>query len=391
MLVLAGLYLHVPFCTSFCLYCDFYSLTRTELIGAYAEALEAEAGARSGFFGGVPPETLYLGGGTPSVLPPAIFVRVMRMLDRIFWEPSGSRLADAAERTMEVNPDDVTPEKASLWRSCGIGRISMGVQSFRDPCLKWMLRRHSGDGAERAYRILREAGFENISLDLIFGYEAAGGREKEELAGWEEDIARMVALRPEHISAYQMSVEPGSALADRIRAGKARELDAEICAKEYAVLQERLESAGYRQYEVSNFARPGREARHNSAYWDRTPYLGLGPSAHSFDGRMRSWNAPDLDVYLAVCRQAAAGGGYAAESEILNEREIFDEQLMLGLRKRDGLDPESLAPELLHEIRPALEQALRRGDLLCGPDGKIRIPPERLFVSDGIICDLMLP
>lgn len=388
---MAGLYLHVPFCTSFCLYCDFYSLTRTDRIGVYAEALEAEAVARAGFFDGVPPDTLYLGGGTPSVLPPEVFVRVMRMLDRVFWRPSGSRLADAAERTMEVNPDDVTPERARLWRSCGICRISMGVQSFRDPCLKWMLRRHSAADAVQAYRILREAGFGNISLDLIFGYETAGGREEKELAGWEEDISRMLALRPEHISAYQMSVEPGSALAVRIRTGKARELDAEICAKEYAVLQERLESAGYRQYEVSNFARPGCEARHNSAYWDRTPYLGLGPSAHSFDGRVRSWNAPDLDAYLAVCRQAAAGGEYAADSEILSEREIFDEQLMLGLRKRDGLDLRILAPELLDEIRPALERAFRRGDVLRDANGKIRIPPERLFVSDGIICDLMLP
>ncbi|MBO4572107.1 MAG: radical SAM family heme chaperone HemW [Bacteroidales bacterium] len=393
---MAGLYLHIPFCASFCIYCDFYSEVAPDRVEAYLEALSREAEARKNELS-VPPSTVYIGGGTPSLLSEAQFPRLCGILQDHF------DLSAVEEFTVEANPDDVTPEKLSLWRSCGVNRLSLGVQSFCDGHLKWMRRRHDAARARAAFRLAREAGFGNISLDLIFGYAGLSSPE------WKSSVDEAVALRPQHISCYQMMLEEGTPLSALAASGRYCEPPQEECAAQYAFLQKRLAEAGYIQYEISNFALPGCESKHNSAYWRREPYLGLGPAAHSFDGdRRRSWNDPDLEGWIGVWNPASEGQR-AAEPflpqsvasrqeepaapqrhrtdsfEILSDKDVFNETVMLSLRTARGLDLAELDPQLLEETRPAFERAVACGNLVRTPDGRLRIPPERFFISDFAI------
>ena len=281
------IYVHVPFCRSFCTYCGFYSeicsrrgpqQVQNRIMEDYADALLDEIASRceeitaargSGPAGESPsPDTLYIGGGTPSVLPPVLLERIVRALGPATYE----------EFTVEVNPDDVAAggaQYAAALRALGVNRVSMGVQSFDDGMLRWMNRRHDAAGAREAFRLLRAAGFDNISIDLIFGLSHLSD------GLWEKTIAEALALRPEHISAYQLSVDADSALAEIVDDGRYTEASDEQCRRQYDTLCRLLADAGYVHYEISNWALPGREAVHNSAYWRRVPYIGLGPSAHS--------------------------------------------------------------------------------------------------------------
>lgn len=351
---MAGLYVHFPFCASKCIYCDFYARVRRDW-NPYVEALLRELSERREFLKGVPPTTLYFGGGTPSLLPAAQLQRVADAVRATFC------LTDFEEFTVEVNPDDITPEKAAALRTAGANRISMGVQSFCDEHLRWMRRRHTAEEAVAAFAFLREAGFDNLSLDLIFGFTGLSD------AQWAHNIDQALELHPEHISCYQMT-------------GRYADPDEERCRRQYGMLQQRLVAAGYGQYEVSNYALPGRESRHNSAYWARKPYLGLGAGAHSFDGnRLRQWNTPDIDAYLA---------SRPFGSERLSDREILEERIMLSLRTCRGLDLSSLSPEGRSVLkRTTLEELSRAGKLVLESD-RIRIPDEELFVSDWIISRL---
>ena len=353
---MAGLYVHFPFCASRCIYCDFYARVGKDW-RPYVEALLREISERKDFLEGVPPATLYFGGGTPSLLPAEALARVADAVRSVFG------VADFEEFTLEVNPDDVTPASAEAWRTMGVSRVSVGVQSFCDEHLRWMHRRHTAAEAVAAVATLRAAGFDNLSLDLIFGFAGLSDSE------WVASIGQAVGLHPEHISCYQMM-------------GRLADSDGEHCRRQYALLQERLVEAGYRQYEISNFALPGRESLHNSAYWDRRPYLGAGAGAHSFDGRrFRCWNMPDIDAYV----QSRPGDG-----EHLSEREVYEEKLMLGLRTVRGLAFSALTEReraWLDEKKPVLEQLSRTGKLIVGPEG-IRIPADELFVSDGIVREL---
>ena len=366
------IYIHFPFCKSFCTYCDFYSVREKDRIAQYTQSLLREISLRKAFLCQcTSPATLYVGGGTPSLWPVeqlgeavAAISAALREGAADYGRPCGAlrrgrdTLALAggtaggggrgglcgapggggravpgtwdgrgdvgifAEFTVEVNPDDVTEAYARALRRLGVNRVSMGVQSFSDRSLRWMARRHSSDGAVEAFRVLRSAGFDNISLDLIFGYDpvawGSGSSSDEELMQlWSDDLDAVLRLRPEHISAYQMGIEEGSVLGEMAVAGRYREPSDELCAAQYALLQQRLASAGYFQYEVSNFSLPGRRALHNSGYWDRSPYIGLGPGAHSFDGdRRRWWNAPDLDRYIAAFGGGSTSGGFSASGGV---------------------------------------------------------------------------
>ena len=318
------IYLHVPFCRSFCTYCGFHSRicsgAESPQVQNFIRSVCAEAAARRAEIAAARAasvHTLYLGGGTPSLLsldqlaaiidavtaacrgdnPPVIPSESLPVIPSEAKEsapviPSEAKESIFEEFTMEVNPDDIVAGGVGYargLRALGVNRISMGVQSWDDGILRWMNRRHDAAGARRAFAALREAGFDNISLDLIFGLSQLSD------AVWAETLRQTVALRPEHISAYQLSVDPDSALDGLVRAGRYREAPDTVAARQYALLCETLAAAGYVHYEVSNFALPGREAIHNSAYWRRLPYVGLGPAAHSFDGSRRSWNstAPD--------------------------------------------------------------------------------------------------
>ncbi len=374
---MAGLYVHIPFCSSFCIYCDFYSEVAPERVDAYLEALSREAASRKNELS-VPPTTLYVGGGTPSLLSERQFSRLSEILRKNF------DLQVVEEFTVEANPDDITPEKLALWRSCGVNRLSIGVQSFCDAHLKWMRRRHDSAAAARAFRMAREAGFRNISLDLIFGYAGLSMRE------WEASVEEALSLGPEHISCYQMMLEEGTPLTLLAEAGKYSEPPQEECAAQYALLQRRLAEAGYVQYEISNFALPGFESRHNSSYWRREPYLGLGPAAHSFDGaRRRSWNDPDLEAWLAAWNPASECRR-AGPFEILSDKNIFNETVMLSLRTTRGLDLAELDQALLAEARPAFDAAIASGNLVPTPEGRLRIPSDRFFISDFAITEEIL-
>lgn len=370
---MSGIYIHVPFCSSFCIYCDFYSVTECGKKDLYVDALAEEIVRRKDFIKG-DPRTIYIGGGTPSLLSPEQLGRICSVLERSF------QLSDVEEFTVEVNPDDITTEYGVALRSLGVNRVSMGVQSFDDENLKWMRRRHTSDQAKRAYRQLRDAGFDNISMDLIFGYKASAISDDEALERWTEDIRSMVELRPEHISAYQMSVEPGSMLA---LSGNYIEPSEEFCSRCYYTLLSILKENGYEHYEISNFSLPGYRSKHNSSYWDRVPYLGLGPAAHSFDGEARSWNPDDLGKYIA----GAAKGWGDGYSETLSAEEALEEKVMLGLRKISGV---SLTEGEYEKLRSNIEMLAARGSLKCDPvERRISIPEEHLFVSDTIISEVL--
>ena len=340
-------------------------------------------------------QTLYIGGGTPSLLPVEQLERIVAAVRRKFFPK-----ISLAEFTLEANPDDVSPEKLEAWRRLGVNRLSLGVQSFNDAHLRWMRRRHTAAQAENAVRMAREAGFDNISLDLIFGF--AGLTDE----AWTESIDRALTLRPEHLSCYQMSVEEGSTLGDEAAAGAYAPPAQETCARQYALLQQRVAAAGYHQYEISNFALPGRASQHNSAYWRREPYLGFGPGAHSYDGdRLRRWNSLDFDTYLARFSGNPDSQTNILDFETLSDKDLANETVMLSLRTAAGLDLDTLSPEHLAAIRPVLERMLADGRLEPVPAAAsvrtstaagapvkngLRIPADRLFVSDAIISDLFL-
>ena len=444
------IYVHIPFCKSFCTYCGFYSET-SACYDRYVEALLGEIDSRkSEFDATMDVNTLYIGGGTPSVMPLPLLCRVVEALK----DESGSRNFD--EFTVELNPEDVIQRGeayAEALLGMGVTRASMGVQSFDDGILRWMNRSHDAETAVRAYRILEKSGFRNISIDLIFGlpelWPDSQPKHSDSLSGhsdsqpkhsasllghfpdhrgkdgyvpllderlWRETILRALdisasGMLPSHISAYQLSVEPDSALDGMIADGRCREASEESCARQYEVLCEELSAAGYHHYEISNFALPGMEARHNSAYWRHVPYVGLGPGAHSLsilpDGhRCRSWNSPDMKLYLETFaplgqRDTGCSGQINAEYEnleTLSPVQLGIENVMLGLRTSLGCP----LPELVSACdRARLDSAISSGHLVPVPgsselsgleDGAAqyyRIPEKYFFISDGIISELL--
>ena len=383
-------YLHVPFCRSFCTYCGFYSETcsksrQSELFNEYADAVLTEAEERKEEIRSNPLRTLYIGGGTPSVLPPDVLRRVVQGIRRV---QGGTPLR---EFTIEVNPEDIVEkgdEYVAGLLDLGVTRISMGIQSFDDGILRWMNRRHDSARARKAYSMIRRAaeraGKEiEVSIDLIFGIPGL------DLQTWERTVSAALSLgkgegfkAPDHISAYQLSIEEGSALEEKIARGECTEASDEDCYRQYRTLCRKLREGGYNHYEISNFAIPGKEAVHNSAYWNRTPYVGLGPGAHSLtirdDGQqVRSWNTQVLP---------ARGKTYSREMEVLSDEDIRVERIMLGLRTSAGLPADELS---LLAGKDALEKQTAAGCLTIGPDGMARIPEERFFVSDEIIGSLV--
>ena len=289
------------------------------------------------------------------------------------------------EFTVEVNPDDIVekgPEYVHRLVEMGVSRVSMGVQSFDDDILRWMNRRHDASGARKAFGILRGAGVGNISIDSIFGLSQLSDDQ------WEGTVAEALALGPEHISAYQLSVEEGSALSRMVSEGRYREASDEQCRRQYDILCRRLGDAGYRHYEVSNWAKPGREAVHNSAYWRRVSYVGLGPGAHSFDAEkeVRSWNSEELPSY----RSGGSLVRWTSGQEMLSQQEAAEERIMLALRTAAGIpeaELKSLTVMLEHDGN--LVDSLLDEGALVSAGGNVRIPEDRFFVSDDIISRLV--
>ena len=360
----------------------------------YAEALTGEIALRKDQIQKVSSQqnsvnTLYIGGGTPSVLPLSVLGDVVKALSEVGVSGPFS------EFTVEVNPEDIVekgPEYVEGLLRLGVNRVSMGVQSFDDGILKWMNRRHNAANAVKAYNILEDAGVENISIDLIFGLPQISP------ALWDETLERALSISsrgvlPKHISSYQLSVEPGSALASLVEKGVWSEAPEELCAAQYARLCEVLGTAGYNHYEISNFALPGFEAVHNSAYWKHVPYIGLGPGAHSYitDGDfMRKWNEPDIVRYFDA--MASKDLSLVQDGEILDEEQIALEKVMLALRTSEGISEDYLRA---NGQASAIEAALAEGNLVRIPDSRfrasaarLRIPENRFFISDAVISSL---
>lgn len=354
---------------------------------AFAKALAVELSARKEEMQDRP-DTLYIGGGTPSVLPLSVLSDIVTAIRDVHGASNAFR-----EFTVEVNPEDIVsggPEYVKALLSMGVNRISMGVQSFDDGVLKWMNRRHDSSGAVRAYGILRDAGVRNISLDLIFGLPLMDD------VLWNKTLDRILSLDgglPEHISAYQLSVEEGSALEKLIDSGRCHEAADEDCSRQYDILCARLSEAGYHHYEVSNFALPGYEAVHNSAYWAGRPYLGLGPGAHSYTisgGRhVRSWNPPSVSGYIGAFGPEKDSGRLAEkyrESETLTAEQVMLEKIMLSLRTDSGISETELRSS---GDSAAIDRMLDSGDLVRLSDGRLRIPERRFFISDSIIAAIV--
>jgi oxygen-independent coproporphyrinogen-3 oxidase len=355
------LYLHVPFCARRCSYCDFAIAVRKQVPSrAYGDAVLREWDGwqdHPAWTSGGEIETIYFGGGTPSLLDPA---ELERILDSIRRRPT----VEGVEITMEANPDDVTPEHARRWRGMGCNRVSLGVQSFDPAVLTWMHRTHTADDVPRAVATLREAGFANISLDLIFALPPELGRD------WSRDLAQAFELNPEHLSLYGLTVEERTPIARWMARGETSRSDDETYAREFLAADVALRAHGFEHYEVSNAARPGYRSLHNSAYWRRRPFIGLGPSAHSGFGNQRQWNVREWSAY-----QAAMNDGDSAVDgrEQLDAEALALEDLYLGLRTREGVVATTIPASVLNSW--VVEGwAINDGERTClTPEGWLRL------------------
>ena len=375
---MAGIYVHIPFCASRCSYCDFFSTLRLADVGHdYVEAVIAEARLRMGELHDEPVKTLYLGGGTPSQLPIPLLERLVQGLRDTFG------LSGLEEFTVEANPDDVTPEWCAALLPLGVNRVSMGVQTFEDDILRFIGRRHTARQAVEAVSRLRDVGINNISIDLIFGLPG------QTVASWTDSVRQAIALKPQHISAYGLTYEEGTRLWRQRECGEVREVPEEQCLEMYRILVDELRSSGYEHYEISNFALPGYHARHNSSYWDSTPYLGLGAAAHSYDGRVRRYNPHDLQQYIS----AVMAGSVACEQEELSQWERYDECVMLGLRTARGVNADRLRMVFGDAAwRYFVNEASRhieRGHLHVVDGNRYVLTRDGIMLSDTVIRDLM--
>jgi oxygen-independent coproporphyrinogen III oxidase len=334
-LIPRSLYVHVPFCARRCSYCDFaVQAVRKPPTQAWLSAVEAELGLlvrQRGWDLPMPVDTLYVGGGTPSLLGTGAMQALAESLRRyVVWDPA------TVEWTCEANPESLTPELACDWRAVGVNRVSLGVQTFHEPALRWMGRLHGTQGVVRAMLAAREAGFENVSVDLIFALPVRLGRD------WDADLERALELEPEHLSLYGLTAEPGAPLGRWVADGRERLVDDERYAEEYLLAHERLTAAGFRHYEVSNFARGALVSRHNFVYWSGAPYLALGPGAHAFYPPLRRWNLRSWDAY----REAVCAGRLPVEGEERVDAEAAAiERAWLALRTDRGYPLDDAAPE----------------------------------------------
>lgn len=371
-----GIYVHIPFCRRKCYYCDFFSVgSRNAPREDFCEALLRESGSRAAEWEGCTRDTsaqrtLYIGGGTPSQLPPQMLAGLIRRLKEIF------RLPHPDELTVEVNPEDVTTELVTALTEAGVNRVSMGVQTFCDAELQAIGRRHTAALALEAYALLRPA-FSNLSLDLIFGLPG------QSLESWEHTVERAVSLLPEHISAYSLMWEERTALSRMRALGRVDECDEDLSADMYALLTDTLRAAGYEHYEISNYCLPGHASLHNSSYWSGEPYIGLGPGAHSYDGcRRRRSNPCDIAAYIAGTSQP--------EEEVLSDEELREEYILTRLRRREGISLADFGTRFGSEAADKLRRRAALQTALIRLDGdRLRLAPEGVMRSDAAILALL--
>ena len=373
---MAGIYIHIPFCKRRCIYCDFFSTTQSEKKAEYVHALVRELEMRKDYVGEEEIETIYLGGGTPSQLSQEELDEIFTYIYKVY------KVTPDAEITLEANPDDLTPEYVSMLRSLPINRISMGIQTFQEETLKLLHRRHTARQAIEAFRRCREAGFQNISIDLMYGLPG------ETLETWEQDLQQAIDLHPEHISAYHLIYEEGTTLWNLREQNKVEEAEEELSLTLFKTVIERLTKAGYQHYEISNFCLPGLHSRHNSSYWTGKKYLGCGPSAHSFDGISRQWNVSSLEKYLEGIRSNQLD----FELEELDLYTRYNDFVITSIRTCWGMPlaqlrttyGETLYNYCLRMAKPHIEQGV-----LEIKENTLKLTPQGIFISDGIMSDLL--
>lgn len=373
---MAGLYVHIPFCKSRCIYCGFYSTTRLAMCHRYIEALHGEMLIRRASQQQLQINTIYIGGGTPSVLSAQLLRKLFIYIYNVY---ELKNRVGSLEITVECNPDDITPQLVECLQHLHVNRVSMGVQTFDMQRLVLLKRRHNPKKVDEAVKQLRDAGIGNISIDLIYGFP------QQTLSEWQSDVNQALKLNVEHISAYALSYEEDTPLYKMLKQGIVKEADDELQRSMYYYLKECLEHAGFEHYEISNFAKSGYRSRHNSSYWNHTPYIGLGAGAHSFNGNERTWNVSNLDQYISSIEE----GILPSDGELLDSNTLYNEKVMTGLRTREGINLSSLS---YNELNYCMLQAkpFINGGLLLKDNDKLVLSREGLFVSDMIISNLMI-
>jgi oxygen-independent coproporphyrinogen-3 oxidase len=340
---MAGIYLHIPFCKKACHYCDFHFSTSPQYKDQLLKALRQEIDLRKNYLAAEKIETIYFGGGTPSLLSADELQSLIGAITDLF------EVSPAVEITLEANPDDLNPQKVRELRQTLINRFSIGIQSFFEEDLKWMNRAHSANEAQSSIKRVQDAGFENITADLIYGYPLLSKPK------WEHNIQQLIELNIPHISSYSMTVEPATALSSFIKKGEQKPMDEGQSAAQFLILMEQLLEAGFEHYEISNFAKPGSHSKHNSNYWEGVPYLGIGPSAHSFNGESRQWNISNNSKYIDQIGLKKI----PAETEVLSIENRINEYIMTSLRTSKGMSlqkiTERFGSDYSNEVRNGLE------------------------------------
>ena len=339
---MAGIYIHTPFCNSKCAYCGFYSLPSLKLKDRFLETLKAEIVARKDYLQGDAVNTIYFGGGTPSLLSLKEIGELLHLINAHY------PVAANAEITLEANPDTLSLEYLEGLRQLGVNRLSIGIQSFFDNDLKYLSRRHDSHHAQQCLDWAKLAGFENISIDLIYGLPSSNAEQ------WNKNLDIFFAYGLPHLSAYALTLEPNAILTKQIELGKVQPVNEEDALRDYEILSQRAAENGYLHYEISNFCQLGMHSKHNASYWFGTPYIGFGPSAHSFDGNSRQWNVSSVEKYCVSVPKPVEGS--AIEKEILSPEQHYDEYVMLRLRTHWGIDLKWLKREMGERFSTYCEQ-----------------------------------
>lgn len=372
---MAGIYIHIPFCKQACTYCNFHFSTSLKQKNDLVAALLREINLTPHFNDQPPIETIYFGGGSPSILHPDELLRIMEALHNKF------AVMAEAEITLEANPDDIDTFSLTSWKQAGINRLSIGIQSFQERDLQWMHRAHSAHQAADSIVLAQAAGFHNISADLIYGVPGLSDSK------WQENVQKLISLAVPHISCYALTVEPSTALHHQINKKQRADVDPEHQAAQFLMLMDWLTQNGYEHYEISNFSLPGKRSKHNSAYWKNSPYYGLGPSAHSFDGKdIRYWNIANNSLYI----QSLQKDIIPVEKEALTTIQKVNEYIMTSLRTAEGISLQYLSTRFNPSIASNILQAANAypPDKLIVQDEFLRLTREGKLFADGIAAGL---
>ena len=371
---MAGIYIHIPFCKKACHYCNFHFSTTRQRMPEMIEAIGKEAELRKDYLS-ENIETIYFGGGTPSLMSSIELTGLICTLHELFV------VEEDAEITLEANPDDITEEHLIRWKAGGITRLSIGIQSFFEEDLQWMNRAHTAHQAKHCIELAKKHGFNNITIDLIYGTPGLTDTK------WKQNIDTAISLQIPHISCYALTVEPKTALSKMIANHQTEDVDMDTQAGHFTLLTERLSTAGFEHYEISNFALPGFRSRHNSSYWQGKPYLGLGPSAHSFNGNSRQWNVANNNLYLAALEK----NEIPFEEEILTSAQQLNEYIMTSLRTIEGISLNKVV-EIWGEEKSVLVLGAAQKHIglnhLSLTNHVLRLSEEGKFLADGIAADL---